>query len=95
MLNKYFFISALIILAGCSSIPEVPDIPFIESSEPEKPNVEIATEVDPVTEIKSRGDGYLSFAYNSGHLDNIVLKLKGEQIFLAKGKTVVKKLPVG
>ena len=109
MFNKYFYISALIILAGCSSIPEEPDassgvgvpdipfidIPFIESSEPEKPKLEIATEVDPVTEINSRGDGYLSFAYNSGHLDNIMVNLKGEQIFLAKGKTVVKKLPVG
>ena len=102
MFNKYFFISALIILAGCSSIPDVPDmsmgvpnIPFIESNESEKPEPEIAAEKDPVAEIKSRGDGYLSFTYNSGHLDNITVKLKGEQIFLAKGKTVVKKLPVG
>ena len=104
MFNKYFYISALIILAGCSSTPEVPDmsvgvpnipIPFLNSNESEELELKTATEIDPVDEIKSRGDGYLSFTYNSGHLDNIIVSLKSEQIVLAKGKTIVKKLPVG
>ena len=92
MFNKYFSIGALLFLVGCSSIPEVSDLPFME---PEEVKVEIASEIDPVAELKSRGDGYLSFTYNSGHLDRIIVKLKGDQIALSKGQTVVKKLPVG
>ena len=92
MFNKYFFIGALLCIGGCSSIPEVPDLPFMDM-EPEE--VEIASEIDPVAELKSRGDGYLSFTYNSGHLDRIMVQLKGDQIALSKGQTVVKKLPVG
>lgn len=99
MFNKYFFIGALICIGGCSSIPEapglpfeVPDLPFMDM-EPEE--VEIASEIDPVAELKSRGDGYLSFTYNSGHLDRIMVTLKDDQIALSKGQTVVKKLPVG
>ena len=102
MFNRYFYISALLILAGCSSTPEMPDvsmgvpnIPFINSNESEELELKTAAEIDPVDEIKSRGDGYLSFTYNSGHLDNIKVKLNSEEIVLAKGKTVVKKLPVG
>lgn len=92
MFNKYFFIGALLCIGGCSSIPEVPDLSFMDM-EPEE--VEISSEIDPVAELKSRGDGYLSFTYNSGHLDRIMVKLKGDQIALLKGQTVVKKLPVG
>jgi len=93
MFNKYFFI-AVLFLGGCSSIPEVsvPNLPFIE---PDEVEIEIETEIDPVAELKSRGDGYLSFNYNSGHLDRITIKLKNEQIVLLKGQTVIKKLPVG
>ena len=92
MFNKYFSIGALLFLVGCSSIPEVPVLPFME---PEEVKVEIASEIDPVAELKRRGDGYLSFNYNSGHIDRITIKLKEEQIVLLKGQTVIKKLPVG
>ena len=68
------------------------NLPFIE---PDEVEIEIETEIDPVAELKSRGDGYLSFNYNSGHLDRITIKLKNEQIVLLKGQTVIKKLPVG
>ena len=89
---KKYLIGTLLIVGGCSGIPEVPDIPFME---PEEVKAEIETEIDPVAEFKSRGNGYLSFAYSSGHLDSIIVKLKNEQIVLSKGQTVVKKLPVG
>jgi hypothetical protein len=96
MFNKYFFLLALLFVGGCSSIPEVsvPNIPFIEKDEVEV-EVEVDAEIDPVAELKSRGDGYLSFNYNSGHLERIMVKLKDEQIVISKGQTIVKKLPVG
>lgn len=93
MFNKYFLIAAFLFLGGCSSIPEVsvPNLPFMG---PDEAEVEVEVE-DPVAELKSRGDGYLSFNYNSGHLDRITIELKEEQIVLLKGQTVIKKLPVG
>ena len=96
MFKKYFFLLALLFVGGCSSIPEVsvPNIPFIEKDEVEV-EVEVDAEIDPVAELKSRGDGYLSFNYNSGHLERIMVKLKDEQIVISKGQTIVKKLPVG
>ena len=105
MFNKYFFIATFLFLGGCSSIPDValPNLPFLGPEEAEieiEVEVEVETEIDPVAELKSLGDGYLSFNYNSGHLDRITIKLKEEQIVLLqivllKGQTVIKKLPVG
>lgn len=94
MFNKYFFIATFLFLGGCSSIPDValPNLPFLG---PDEAEIEVETEIDPVAELKSPGDGYLSFNYNSGHLDRITIKLKEEQIVLLKGQTVIKKLPVG
>ena len=58
MFNKYFYISALIILAGCSSIPEepdtssgvgVPDIPFIDI-----PFIDLANQKSPSLRLQLR-----------------------------------------
>ena len=98
MFNKYFFIAAFLFLGGCSSIPDVSVaiLLFMGPDEAEiEVEVEVETEIDPVAELKSRGDGYLSFNYKSGHIDRITIKLKEEQIVLLKGQTVIKKLPVG
>ena len=98
MFNKYFFV-AVLFLSGCSSIPEIsvpdllPNLPFLEPTEGA-----VDAEAEPetlLTGYESRGDGYLSFIYNSGHLKTITVKLKNEQIVLSKGQTVIKKLPVG
>lgn len=92
MFNKYFFIAAFLFLGGCSSIPEVSVANLLKGLD----EAEVEAEVeDPVAELKSRGDGYLSFNYNSGHLDRITIELKEEKIVLLKGQTVIKKLPVG
>lgn len=92
MFNKYFFIATLLFIGGCSSIPEVPNLPFME---PDEVEIEVEAEIDPVAELKSRGDGYLSFNYNSGHLDRITIQLKDEQITVLRGQTVIRKVPVG
>jgi hypothetical protein len=92
MFNKYFFIAAFLFLGGCSSIPEVSVTNLLKGLD----EAEVEAEVeDPVAELKSRGDGYLSFNYNSGHLDRITIELKEEKIVLLKGQTVIKKVPVG
>ena len=46
-------------------------------------------------DLKSKGNGYLSFTYNEGHLTAIQLKLENERISLSRGATVIKKVPVG
>ena len=49
MFNKYFFIATLLFIGGCSSIPEVPNLPFME---PDEVEIEVEAEIDPVAELK-------------------------------------------
>ena len=96
MFNKYFFIATFLFLSGCSSIPDValPNLPFLEMTESEAE----AAKQDPMSQLagyESRGDGYLSFNYNKGHLETITVELLKEEIVLSQGQTVIKKLPVG
>ena len=105
MINKYSFIAALLFFSSCSSLPDVsvPNIPFLDSNEADaNSNAGADADADADEEVvaqlvgyESRGDGYLSFTYNNGHLETIIVKLKKEQIVLSKGQSVIKKLPVG
>ena len=102
MLKKLLSLSLLLILSGCSSLPELPDLPLIGSEEEPLPG-EVGgldegaeTEADKLMlDLKSKGNGYLSFTYNEGHLTAIQLKLENERISLSRGATVIKKVPVG
>ena len=102
MLKKLLSLSLLLILSGCSSLPELPDLPLIGSEEEPLPG-EVGgldegaeTEADKLMlDLKSKGNGYLSFTYNEGHLTAIQLKLDNERISLSRGATVIKKVPVG
>ena len=102
MLKRLSSLSLLLILSGCSSLPELPDLPLIGSEEEPLPG-EVGgsdegaeTEADKLMlDLKSKGDGYLSFTYNEGHLTAIQLKLENERISLSRGATVIKKVPVG
>ena len=102
MLKKLLSLSLLLILSGCSSLPELPDLPLIGSEEEPLPG-EVGgsdegaeTEADKLMlDLKSKGDGYLSFTYNEGHLTAIQLKPENELYSLSRGATVIKKVPVG
>jgi len=109
MINKYSLIAALLFFSSCSSLPDVsvPNIPFLDSNEADANSnagagADADADADADEEVvaqlvgyESRGDGYLSFTYNKGHLETIIVKLKKEQIVLSKGQNVIKKLPVG
>jgi len=102
MLKKILSLSLLLVLFGCSSLPELPDLPLIGSEEEPLPgevgglDEGVETEADKLMlDLKSKGNGYLSFSYNEGHLSAIQLKLDNERISLSRGATVIKKVPVG
>jgi len=102
MLKKILSLSLLLGLSGCSSLPELPDLPLIGSEEEPLPgevgglDEGVETEADKLMlDLKSKGNGYLSFTYNEGHLTAIQLKLENERISLSRGATVIKKVPVG
>ena len=102
MLKRFLSLSLLLILSGCSSLPELPDLPLIGSEEEPLPgevgglDEGVETEADKLMlDLKSKGNGYLSFSYNEGHLSAIQLKLDNERISLSRGATVIKKVPVG
>ena len=98
MLNRIFlFGAALLLLQGCSSIPEVsvPNIPFISNQADDEDTESEQDSLSQLVGYKSRGDGYLSFKYDDGHLETIVVNVLTEEIILSKGQTVIKKLPVG
>ena len=102
MFNKYFFIATFLFLGGCSSIPDValPNLPFLEMADPESESESESESAkqDTISQLagyESRGDGYLSFNYNEGHLETITVILSNEEIVLSQGQTVIKKLPVG
>jgi len=97
---KYWSVAILFFMVGCSSIPELPytgDIfngpPADEASKQDDPPIPVA--VAQLEGYQSRGDGYLSFTYDRGHLETITVKIGRDQISLPKGQTIIRKLPVG
>ncbi len=97
ILVSLFFSS---MLSACSSLPELPDMPSISDipgipsvSDPEPKEEEEEEEEEP--QYQSRGDGYLSFTYERGHLETITVEWGDEKIELSRGVTVIKKVPVG
>lgn len=89
-------------LSACSSLPELPDMPSISDipgipgvSDPEPKEEAEEEEEEEEPQYQSRGDGYLSFTYQSGHLETITVEWGDEEIELSRGVTVIKKVPVG
>jgi hypothetical protein len=105
---KYWSVVILFFMVGCSSIPDValpsiPGGPFMGNNPngpeagalPDPDDSSATVAVAQLEGYQSRGNGYLSFTYDRGHLEKITVKLGGDQIPLSKGQTIIRKLPVG
>ena len=105
MLKKIFIsLCFASMLSACSSLPELPDMPSIQDipgipgiSDPEATEEEGGEkdEKEEKPQYQSRGDGFLSFTYERGHLETITVEWGDEEIELSRGITVIKKVPVG
>jgi hypothetical protein len=105
MLKKIFLsLCFASMLSACSSLPELPDMPLIQDipgipgisdPEPNEEEGEGQEKEEEKLQYQSRGDGYLSFTYERGHLETITVEWGDEEIELSRGITVIKKVPVG
>ena len=104
-MKKNIFVITIFLITACSSIPDVavPNIPLIGSDESlEDTGLDQDTELNRETRLASqlsnlntRGNGFLSLSYSEGHLPTITVVLQNERIMLSRGQTVIRKLPVG
>ncbi len=104
-MKKNIFVVTIFLITACSSIPDVaiPNIPLIGSDESlEDTGLDQDTGLDRETRLanqlsnlSTRGNGFLSLSYSEGHLPTITVVLQNERIMLSRGQTVIRKLPVG
>ena len=98
MNKKLFLLPLVAILGACAGLPDLPELPNIaEVAIPKTTDDET-----PVAESKKQsvacvreGNGFLSYTYNEGHLDELTLLRKDREFSLAKGVTIMQKEPLG
>ena len=99
MLRKVLLLASLTLVGACSAIPDLPDLPGLQSVGSiigSEGDGEVGGDAERLLEgYKSKGNGYLSFTYNAGHLDQITVRFADEEIVISKGTTAIKKMPVG
>jgi len=98
-MNKKLFLLPLVAMLGaCAGLPDLPELPNIaEVAIPKTTDDET-----PVAESKKQsvacvreGNGFLSYTYNEGHLDELTLLRKDREFSLSKGVTIIQKEPLG
>ena len=108
-MKKNIFVITIFLISACSSIPDVaiPNIPLIGSDESledteldqdklDQDKLDDETRLaNQLSNLKTRGNGFLSLSYNEGHLPSITVVLQNKNITLSRGQTVIQKLPVG
>ena len=98
-MNKRLFLLPLVAMLGaCAGLPDLPELPNIAEVAIPKPT----DEETPVAESKKQsvacvreGNGFLSYTYNEGHLDELTLLRKDREFSLSKGVTIIQKEPLG